>query len=89
MPNSPIILTALKNLKSIRKFVLPSHHSETDFRYKNLVIVQVGPTAFIMFIFCLFFFRIMVVEKNFDVAMSTIKLSLGTAYNQFSVLFYV
>ena len=35
------------------------------------------------------FFRIMVVEKAFDVAMSTTKFSLCTAYNHLSVLFYV
>ena len=39
-----------------------------------------------MFIFCLFF-RIMVVEKAFDIVMPTTKLSLCTAYNHLGVLF--
>ena len=50
------------------KFVLPSHCSETRFPYKNLVIAQAGATPFIIVNFRLFF-RIMVVEKAFHVAM--------------------
>ena len=74
----------------IIKFVLPSHDSETHFSYENLVIVQIGATPFIMFIFCLkLFFRIMFVKKTFDVAMSTTKLYLYTTYNHLNVLFYV
>ena len=66
----------------IIKFVLPPHQSETHFPCKNLVIAQVGAILFIMFVF-IYFFRIMVMEKAFDVAMSTTKLSLC------GVLFYV
>ena len=40
----------------IIKFVLPSHHSESDFPFKHLVISQVGATHFIMFMFCLVIF---------------------------------
>ena len=68
------------------KFVLPSHCSETRFPFKNLVIAQAGATPFIIVNFRLFF-RIMVVEKAFHVAiMSATKLSLCTAYNHLSVL---
>ena len=40
----------------IIKFVLPSHHSETHFPNKNLVIAQVGATTFIIYIFCVIIF---------------------------------
>ena len=59
MPTNPIILTTIV----ILKFVLPSHHSETHFPYKNLIIAQEGATSFNIFIFCLIIFRIIVVEK--------------------------
>ena len=86
MPTCPIIFTTLKKFKIhypfefivITKFVLPFYHSETHFPYKNLAIAQAEAILFIMFIFCLLF-GIVVVEKAFDAAMSTTKLSLCTA----------
>ena len=68
--------------------LLQSHRTETHFLYKNLVIAQVGATPF-TFIFYLIIFKGMVVKKASDVVMSTTKLSLCTAYNHLSVLFYV
>ena len=88
MPTSPIIFKNLFEFIVIVKFVLPSYHSETHFPYQNLVIAQLGATPFIMFIFCLFF-KIMVFQKAFDVALSTTKLSLCTAYNHLDVVFYI
>ena len=38
------------------KFALPSHHSETHFPYKRLVVAQVEAPPFIMSIFCLVIF---------------------------------
>ena len=62
MPTSPIlsllfsIIYYLFESIVIIKFVLPSHHSESDFPFKHLVISQVGVTHFIMFMFCLVIF---------------------------------
>ena len=95
MPTSAIILTTLKNFNFIiylSLLLLLSFHchliTQKHIFHKKLVIAEVGWTPFIMFIFCLIF-RIMVVEKAFDVAMSTTKLFLCTAYNHHGVLFYV
>ena len=64
MPASPIILNTLKKKIKIHPFkfiviiklALPSHHSETHFPLKKLIIAQVGATLSLMFIFCLIIF---------------------------------
>ena len=55
--------------------------------HKLLVIGFSSNTPCILFL--IIFFRIVVVKKAFDVAMSTSKLSLCTTYNHISVLFHV
>ena len=47
--------------------------------YQPLVLAQVGETPFIILYFVKLFFRIMIVKKTFDAAMSTTKLCLYTA----------
>ena len=69
--------------------VIIHHNTVVSGTWKSLVLAQVGEIPLLCLHFVLLFFRIMVVKKAFDVAMSTTKLSLSTAHNRLSVLFCV
>ena len=54
--------------------------------YQPLVLAQVGETPFVILYFVKLFFRIMIVKKTFDAAMTTTKLFLCTACDHLSAV---